>query len=84
MKSLLQPEPTTWSTRRLKTFHTQTGSEGGAIEYAILLANILGADPWFCQPHAADDDFLNRFARMALSDLRPDVKVSSCPHNILY
>ncbi|XP_052218524.1 uncharacterized protein LOC127836133 isoform X2 [Dreissena polymorpha] len=69
------PEPTTWSTRRLTTFHTQTGSEGGAIEYAILLANILGADPWFCQPHAADDDFLSRFARLALSDLRPDVKV---------
>jgi len=37
-----KPEPTTWSTRRLKSYHTQTGSEGAAIEYAIDLVNILG------------------------------------------
>ena len=73
---LLQPEPTTWATRRLSNFHTQTGDHGAAIEYAIQLANIVGADAWFPQPHAADDNFVTQFATMAKTKLRPDIKVN--------
>lgn len=64
-----------WTSRKKTTFHTQEGTDGAAIEYAIQMANILGANPWFNQPHAADDDFITQFATMAKQDLRPDVKV---------
>ncbi|XP_045209692.2 uncharacterized protein LOC123561405 [Mercenaria mercenaria] len=69
------PEPTTWDTRRLQNFHTQTGTKGCAIEYLIHLTNIVGADPWFNQPHAADDDFIRHFANMTKASLRPELKM---------
>ena len=71
----MKPEPTTWSTRRLESYHTQAGSEGAAIEYMIQLANTLGADPWFNIPHAADDNFVKQFASLVKNTLRPDLKV---------
>ncbi|KAL4221680.1 hypothetical protein ACF0H5_019937 [Mactra antiquata] len=70
-----KPEPTTWSTRRLENFHTQTGEHGCALEYLMQITNIVGANPWFNQPHAADDDFVTKFANMAKTELRPDVKI---------
>ncbi|XP_060082274.1 uncharacterized protein LOC132561592 [Ylistrum balloti] len=70
-----QPEPTTWTTRRKRTFHTQTGSYGAALEYMILLSNMMGANPWFNIPHAADDDFVRKFALFVKTSLRPDLKI---------
>ncbi|XP_062593211.1 uncharacterized protein LOC134254684, partial [Saccostrea cucullata] len=69
------PEPTTWDKRKLTTFHTQGGTEGGALEYAILLSNMLGASPWFNMPHAADDNFVRQFAKKVKQTLRPDLRV---------
>ncbi|XP_033727237.1 uncharacterized protein LOC117316649 [Pecten maximus] len=70
-----QPEPTTWATRRKQTFHTQTGSYGAALEYMILLSNMIGASPWFNIPHAADDDYIRELATFVKTSLRPDLKV---------
>ncbi|OWF45168.1 uncharacterized protein LOC110457373 [Mizuhopecten yessoensis] len=70
-----RPEPTTWASRRKQTFYTQTGSYGAAIENMILLSNMMGANPWFNIPHAADDDFIRQFAALVKSSLRPDLKV---------
>ena len=41
----------------------------------IDLANARGANPWFCMPHLADDDYVRRFARLVKHRLRPDLKV---------
>ena len=72
-----QPEPTTWSTRMRQNFHTQASSKGANIEYAVQLSNMMGANPWFNQPHAADDDFITKFATLVKNTLRPDLKVMS-------
>jgi hypothetical protein len=41
----------------------------------IALANELGADPWFCMPHRADDDYIRRHAELVRDRLNPDAKV---------
>ncbi|ESO92166.1 hypothetical protein LOTGIDRAFT_233215 [Lottia gigantea] len=69
------PEPTTWSSRYTDTFHTQAGKQGGALEHMIDLSNRLGTNPWFCIPHAADDDYITKFATMVRDKLRPDLKI---------
>jgi hypothetical protein len=40
----------------------------------IDLANARGANPWFCMPHLADDDYVRQFARLVKQRLRPDLK----------
>ena len=62
-----------WSDR--KQVGDRSYHDGVPVERMILLANVLGADAWFCIPHAADDDYITHFAQMALDTLRPDVKV---------
>lgn len=64
-----------WTERTLTTHDTQARSGGVALEHMILLANILGANPWFCMPHAADDDYIRQFATMVHENLRVDLKV---------
>jgi hypothetical protein len=39
-------------------------AKGVPIELLVDLANRLEADPWFCIPHLADDDFVRRFATL--------------------
>ncbi|KAK7495076.1 hypothetical protein BaRGS_00013716, partial [Batillaria attramentaria] len=70
-----EPEPTTWNDRKPKNFHTQEGHDGGAIEYIVELANTVGADPWVCMPHAADDNYVRQFATYVKKNLRPDLNV---------
>nr|KAG5708911.1 hypothetical protein BaRGS_009320 [Batillaria attramentaria] len=70
-----EPEPTTWSSVRPMDFHTQIGPTGGSIEYLVQLANTVGADPWVCMPHAADDSYVRHFANYVKQHLRPDLKV---------
>nr|KAG5705277.1 hypothetical protein BaRGS_010728 [Batillaria attramentaria] len=68
-----KPEPTTWDSRMTPDFHTHEG--GGSIEYLVQLANTLGADPWVCMPHAADDNYVRQFATYVKNKLRPDLNV---------
>ncbi len=64
-----------WSQRPRKGQQTQTGENGVAIEYMIQLANELKADPWFCMPHMADDDYIRKHAELVKERLHPDAKV---------
>lgn len=65
----------TWKDRPTPEMQTQGGDRGVALEYMIQLANTLHADPWFCMPHMADDDYVRRFASMVKQDLDPDLNV---------
>jgi hypothetical protein len=61
-----------WDQRTKPSTYTQTGPRGVAIEHMVDLCNTLGADPWFCMPHAADTDCVRRFARLVKGSLRPE------------
>ena len=50
-------------------------AKGVALETMIDLSNRLQADPWFCMPHLADDDYVRNFATMVKARLKPDRKV---------
>ncbi len=51
------------------------GGKGVALEYMIRLCNTLGADPWFCMPHLATDDYVRSFAEMVKGQLDPGLKI---------
>lgn len=53
-----------WEDRPQVDDATWTGEGGIPIEMLCDLANRLGADPWFCMPHLADDAFVREFARL--------------------
>ena len=61
----------TWSMRTQLSARTQAAAHGVAIEHMIDLCNTLAADPWFCIPHQADDDFIRRFAELVKARLEP-------------
>jgi hypothetical protein len=54
---------------------TQASDRGVALEHLVELANRLGADAWFCIPHLADDDYVERFAAYVRDHLRPELAV---------
>lgn len=64
-----------FSDRPTPAMQTQGGRGGIALEYMIQLANTLGADPWFCMPHLATDDYVREFAKMVRRQLNPNLKV---------
>jgi len=64
-----------WSDRPTPAWQTQGSESGVALEYLIQLANTLEADPWFCLPHQATDDYVRSFAEMAKARLKPGLKV---------
>ena len=45
------------------------------VEVMVALANQLSADPWFCIPHMADDDYVARFAAIARDNVDPGLKI---------
>jgi len=49
------------------------GSRGAPLEIQVALANKLRADPWFNVPHAADNDYMYRFARYVKNNLSPEL-----------
>jgi hypothetical protein len=53
----------TWS-ERAKPDDATFATKGVPIELLVDLANRLKADPWFCIPHRADDDYVRNFAIM--------------------
>lgn len=64
-----------WEDRPLPEAQTQGGPQGVALEYMIELANTLHADPWFCMPHKASEDYIRRFASMVRDRLDPELQV---------
>jgi hypothetical protein len=64
-----------WSNRPTPNMQTQGIDIGVALEYMIELANTLNADPWFCMPHLASDDYIHQFAQMVKNQLKPNLKV---------
>lgn len=48
--------------------------KGAPLEVMIALANKTGKDPWFSIPHAADDDYVLRFALTVKKSLSPKLK----------
>ena len=65
----------TWSDRSTPRRATQSGPKGVAVEYMVQLANAMGADPWFCMPHQADDDFVRRCAQLVKETLEAKRKI---------
>jgi hypothetical protein len=66
---------TNWSDRATPKMQTQGTEAGVALEYLIQLANTLDADPWFCMPHQATDDYIRRFAETVKAGLKPGLKI---------
>ena len=66
---------TSWSDRPRADYYTQGTDDGAAIEYMIDLCNELGADPWFCMPHQANDRYVEKFAELVKNRLRKDLNV---------
>jgi len=64
----------TWSERPRVTDTTFAG-RGVPLELLIDLSNRLGADPWFCIPHMASDDYVRNFAELVLEKLDRKLKV---------
>jgi hypothetical protein len=64
-----------WSDRPQPDYYTQGTARGAALKYMIELCNELGADPWFCMPHQADDGYVRQFAAQVKAQLRPDLNV---------
>ncbi|MBU2983351.1 calcium-binding protein [Lentibacter algarum] len=60
----------TWEGRP-KVEHFSYAWRGVPAEVMIALANQVGADPWFCMPHAADDAYSRHFAALVKRDLDP-------------
>jgi hypothetical protein len=63
-----------WADRPLPN-GLQGTERGVAIEHMIALANELGADPWLCIPHRADDDYVRQLARLVGARLAPGLRV---------
>ena len=61
-----------WKDRTRPSSQTQASAHGVAVEFMVDLANELGADPWFCMPHQASDDFVRRFAELVRERLDPE------------
>ena len=68
-------EVETWADRPTPGLQTQGSDRGVALEYMILLANRLKANPWFSMPHESTHDYVENFAKMVKSKLDPSLKV---------
>lgn len=64
-----------WSDRTPPNYRTMTAGSGVAVEVMVRLCNTLGADPWFCMPHTATDDYVRQFARVVRDNLNPALNV---------
>jgi hypothetical protein len=67
-------EVRTWADRP-EPADASWGRKGVPAEVMVDLANRTGADPWFCMPHLADDDYVRRFAQLVKAKLDPKRKV---------
>ena len=60
-----------WADRPLPGDAVYTSERGVPVERMIDLANTLQAEPWFCIPHQADDDYVRQFAMLVKTRLDP-------------
>ena len=60
-----------WADRPQPGDAVYTSDRGVPVERMIDLANVLQADPWFCIPHQADDDYVRQFATLVKARLDP-------------
>lgn len=51
------------------------GQRGAPLEIQVELANRMQADAWFNLPHAADDDYVRRFASYVRDHLSPNLHI---------
>jgi hypothetical protein len=65
----------TWARRNKPGDGTYLRNDGVPIEQMMALANQAGADPWFCMPWNADDDYVTRFAAYVRDNLPRGGKV---------
>lgn len=65
----------TWASRARPSEFAYGIGKGAPIEHAIELANMLNADPWFCVPANADDDYIRKFATLVRDNLNSNLKV---------
>ncbi len=49
--------------------------DSAPLDYMVALANQIGADPWFCIPHGADDAYIRAFAEYVRDNLDPGLTV---------
>ena len=63
-----------WADRPQTSDLTYTSPKGVPVEMMVDLANRLGADPWFCVPHQASDDFVRRLAMLLQARLDPALR----------
>jgi hypothetical protein len=61
-----------WAERPTPSLAT-FAERGVPVELMVDLANRLGANPWFCIPHTAADDYVRSFAELVKKTLRPDL-----------
>jgi len=60
-----------WADRPRLDDAVYTTERGVPVERMVDLANTLQADPWFCIPHLADDDYVRQFALLVRGRLDP-------------
>jgi len=69
-------KPVTWATRsRMVGKDMVRKNDSVPIEVMIDLANAADADPWFCIPWNADEDYVRKFAELVRDRLKPGRKV---------
>jgi hypothetical protein len=64
--------PVTWATRHSEGALDVNNADGVPIEDMLALVKQTGAIPWFNMPWNADDDYVERFARLVHDSLPPD------------
>jgi hypothetical protein len=78
MSGITRNPVSSWNKRNTMTKHTWGGKltvRGAPLEIMVELANQLGADPWFCLPHKASNDYIHKYATYVREHLRPGLKV---------
>lgn len=64
-----------WTDRPQLTSHTQGDDDRGiALDYMILLCNLLQVDLWVCHPHLCTDDYVTQFSTQVEDELDPGLK----------
>jgi hypothetical protein len=49
-------------------------AKGVPVEVMVDLSNVLRADPWFCIPHQASDDYVRKLASLLQARLAPELR----------
>lgn len=69
-----QSQEVEWDNRPQVEDHTYS-IQGAPIEVMVAFANRISADPWFCMPHMATDEYVRNFAQLVKEQLDPALKV---------